>query len=143
MLKTHYRQWVAYHGEDRIRFGRTQFELYEECYRRGWHDDEFVVRSVEPEMPDEIDPAELINQLGDGFKLCGLPPPTKSSHEHEIRVLSPHRLVARLPQGRNIPRLRDLTQTSLMGVQQGVPQGIRKKAASPRNEKTPEKPGFS
>ena len=61
LLKTHYRQWVAYHGEDRVRFGRTQFELYEECYRRGWHDDEFVVRSVEPEMPDEIDPAELIN----------------------------------------------------------------------------------
>ena len=61
LVKTHYRQWVAYHGEDRIRFGRTQFELYEECYRRGLHDDEFVVRSVEPEMPDEIDPAELIN----------------------------------------------------------------------------------
>lgn len=61
LLKTHYRQWVAYHGEDRIRFGRTQFELYEECYRRGLHDDEFVVRSVEPEMPDEIDPAELFD----------------------------------------------------------------------------------
>jgi len=61
LLKTHYRQWVAYHGEDRIRFGRTQFELYEECYRRGLHDDEFVVRSVEPEMPDEIDATELIN----------------------------------------------------------------------------------
>ena len=61
LLKTHYRQWVAYHGEDRIRFGRTQLELYEECYRRGLRDDEFVVRSVEAEMPDEIDPAELIN----------------------------------------------------------------------------------
>ncbi len=61
LLKTHYRQWVAYHGEDRIRFGRTQFELYEECYRRGLHDDEFVVRSVEPEMPDKIDATELIN----------------------------------------------------------------------------------
>ena len=59
LLKTHYRQWVAYHGEDRIRFGRTQFELYEECYRRGLHDDEFVVRSIEPEMPDEIDVAEV------------------------------------------------------------------------------------
>ena len=61
LLRTHYRQWVAYHGDDRIRFGRTQFELYEECYRRGLHDDEFVVRSVEPEMPDEIDPSELIH----------------------------------------------------------------------------------
>jgi hypothetical protein len=61
LMKTHYRQWVAYHGEDRIRFGRTQFELYEECYRRGLHDDEFVVRSIEPEMPDEIDVTEVID----------------------------------------------------------------------------------
>jgi hypothetical protein len=61
LLKTHYRQWVAYHGENRIGFGRTQFELYDECYRRGLHDDQFVVRSIEPEMPDEIDPAELSN----------------------------------------------------------------------------------
>ncbi|HPM81004.1 MAG TPA: hypothetical protein PLF81_09905 [Candidatus Anammoximicrobium sp.] len=30
LLKTHYWQWVAYHGDDRICFGRTQFELYEE-----------------------------------------------------------------------------------------------------------------
>jgi hypothetical protein len=61
LLKSHYRQWVAYHGENRVGFGRTQFELYDECYRRGLRDDEFVVRSIEPEMPDEIDPAELIN----------------------------------------------------------------------------------
>ena len=61
LLKSHYRKWVAYHGENRIGFGRTQFELYDECYHRGLRDDQFVVRSIEPEMPDEIDPAELTN----------------------------------------------------------------------------------
>lgn len=55
LLKTHYRQWVAYHGEDRIGYGGTQFELYDECHRRGLRDDEFVVRSIEPELSDEID----------------------------------------------------------------------------------------
>ncbi len=61
LLKTHYRQWIAYRGNERIGFGRTQFEMYEACYRRGLQDDEFVVRSIEPEMPDEIDPTELID----------------------------------------------------------------------------------
>jgi len=61
LLQTHYRQWVAYHGDERIGFGRTQFELYELCLSRGLTDDEFVVRSVEPEMPDDIDLNELID----------------------------------------------------------------------------------
>ena len=60
LLKTHYRQWVANHGEDPSSSDAWN-SLYDECDRRGWHDDEFVVRSVEPEMPYEIDPAELIN----------------------------------------------------------------------------------
>ena len=61
LMKTHYRQWVAYHGDERIGFGRTETELYEECFRRGLKDDEFVARSIEPEMPDEIDPEELMD----------------------------------------------------------------------------------
>src|SRR5262249_14129870 len=59
LMKTHYRWWVAYHGDERIGFGRTQFDCYEECYRRGLKRGQFVVRSIEPEMPDEIDPQEL------------------------------------------------------------------------------------
>ena len=54
LMKTHSREWVAYHGDQRIGFARTQFELYDLCFRRGLHDDEFVVRSIEPEMADDI-----------------------------------------------------------------------------------------
>lgn len=62
LMKTRAREWVAYHGDQCLGFGRTQFELYDLCFRRGLHDDEFVVRSIEPEMADEIDPAEIIGQ---------------------------------------------------------------------------------
>jgi hypothetical protein len=61
LMKTHYRLWVAYHGDERIGFGRDKVDLYHECLRRGLNRHEFVVRSVEPEMPDEIDPQELMN----------------------------------------------------------------------------------
>jgi hypothetical protein len=59
LMKTHYRQWVAYHGDERLGFGRSQTALYQECFRRGLQEDEFVVRSIEPEMPDEIDADEF------------------------------------------------------------------------------------
>lgn len=62
LMKTHFRHWVAYHGDERVGFGRTQFELYDLCRFRGLHEDEFVVRSIEPEMSDEIDPAEIIGR---------------------------------------------------------------------------------
>lgn len=53
MLRTHYRQWVAYHGDQRLGFGRSKRQLVGECLRRGLPDDEFVVYSVEPEIPDD------------------------------------------------------------------------------------------
>lgn len=43
LLKTHCRQWVAYHGDELIGFARSQTELYERCVRRGLQEDEFVV----------------------------------------------------------------------------------------------------
>ena len=43
LLKTHYRKWVAYHGDELIGVGRTQTELYQKCLRRGLKEDEFVV----------------------------------------------------------------------------------------------------
>ena len=61
LMKTHYRQWVAYHGDERVGFGRTETELYRECFRRGFKRSEFVVRSIEPEMPDEIDAEEFMD----------------------------------------------------------------------------------
>ena len=59
LLDKRYGQWVAYHGDERICFGRSQFELYDECIRRGLRDDEFVVRVVAPEAPSEIDIEQL------------------------------------------------------------------------------------
>jgi hypothetical protein len=48
-------QWVAYHGERQLGFGRTQTELWQECLRQGLHPDEFMIRSIEPEDPEVVD----------------------------------------------------------------------------------------
>jgi hypothetical protein len=47
MLKKHRGRWVAYHGDERIGFGRRKADLYDECRRRGLTDDEFVVCGVD------------------------------------------------------------------------------------------------
>ena len=54
LLKSRYRWWVAYHGDERIGFGKTETELYKECFRRGLSEDEFVVRSIQPDAAEEI-----------------------------------------------------------------------------------------
>src|SRR5262245_13735568 len=43
-------QWVAYAGELRIGFAKSQTELYQECLRRGFQPDEFLIRSIEPDV---------------------------------------------------------------------------------------------
>ena len=53
LLKTHHGQLVAYHGDERMGFGKTETELYEKGFARGLKQDEFLVFSVEPEIPDE------------------------------------------------------------------------------------------
>jgi hypothetical protein len=53
LLETHYRKWVAYHGDEQIGFGTTETELYEKGFARGLKPDEFLVCSIEPEIPDE------------------------------------------------------------------------------------------
>jgi hypothetical protein len=54
LLKERYRQWVAYQGEQQLGFGRTKTELYQECLRRGFQPDEFIICSIEPWDPDLI-----------------------------------------------------------------------------------------
>jgi len=44
------RRWVAFHGDERIGFGRTETELYQECYRRGLKDDEIYVGRLRPSL---------------------------------------------------------------------------------------------
>lgn len=53
MLKTHYRKWVAYHGDKRIGFGRTEMELYKRCFQMGLKETDFLVLSVQPLIRDE------------------------------------------------------------------------------------------
>ena len=47
-LKFPERQWVAYHGEQRVGFASSDVELYRECERRGIPVGEFYVDRVEP-----------------------------------------------------------------------------------------------
>jgi hypothetical protein len=43
LLTTHYGKWIAYHGDERVGTGRSETELYEQCLRRGFKEDEFIV----------------------------------------------------------------------------------------------------
>jgi hypothetical protein len=55
LLREHPRQWVAYHGDARVAVGPSKRQLYQECLRRGLRVGEFVVRSIRPEGPREVD----------------------------------------------------------------------------------------
>jgi hypothetical protein len=53
LLKTHYRQVVAYHGDRRLGFGRSTAQLLQEWSGRGIPKDEIVLFGVEPEPPED------------------------------------------------------------------------------------------
>lgn len=46
-LKSKERRWAAYHGEERIGLGKTQTELYQECFRRGLQRGDFHIGKIE------------------------------------------------------------------------------------------------
>jgi hypothetical protein len=48
-------KWVAYHGGERVAFGRSDVEAYQECFRRGLKHEEFYVGRVEAD-PDGVPP---------------------------------------------------------------------------------------
>lgn len=52
LLKTHRGEWVAYHGQQQIGIARTAATLYQDCFRRGLEDHEFLVSHISPEIPD-------------------------------------------------------------------------------------------
>jgi hypothetical protein len=60
-IKKRLGQWVAYHGDRQLGFAKTKTQLYQECLRQGLKIDEFIVMRVAPDLPDEIDPEELID----------------------------------------------------------------------------------
>jgi hypothetical protein len=48
-LKSRSRRWVAYHGDERVGFGKTSAELYDRCLRvRKLRKDDFYVDRLEP-----------------------------------------------------------------------------------------------
>lgn len=54
-LKSTNQQWVAYHGDDRVCFGRTEVDVYQSCFRRGLQRGEFFVGALELD-PEGIPP---------------------------------------------------------------------------------------
>ena len=55
LLTKHYRKWVAYSGERRLGLGSSKTQLYQECLRRGLVPSQFLVLSIEPELPQELE----------------------------------------------------------------------------------------
>jgi hypothetical protein len=55
LLEGYKYQWVAYHGDRRVALGHSKRDLYQQCLRQGLPPDEFVVRSIEPELPEDPD----------------------------------------------------------------------------------------
>jgi len=59
LMKRHADEWVAYRGEERLEFGRSQRALYHKYLDCGLSLGELIVLGVEPELPpDELDPSE-------------------------------------------------------------------------------------
>jgi hypothetical protein len=50
-------KYVAYHGDERVKVGKSDVEVIQECVARGLADDEYDVFIIEPQSrePEEID----------------------------------------------------------------------------------------
>jgi len=55
LLTTHPMQWVAYCGIKRIGIGPSKSDLYRHCLDQGHKRGEFVVRSIEPLVSEDVD----------------------------------------------------------------------------------------
>jgi uncharacterized membrane protein len=42
-------QWVAYQGDRQLGFAAHKYQLYQECFQRGFQRDEFVIFCIEPQ----------------------------------------------------------------------------------------------
>jgi hypothetical protein len=65
LLQHHYRRWILYHGAQRIALSDSQFDLYDQCARFGYRDDEFLVMCIMPECED-LDLQALGDRAGSG-----------------------------------------------------------------------------
>ncbi|SRR5579885_3419929 len=48
-LKSKARQWVAYHGDERVAFGRDDLDVYQACFACGLQRGQFYVGKIEPD----------------------------------------------------------------------------------------------
>lgn len=55
LMKTHFRQWVAYQGGRRLGFGRSKRQLIQKYLNEGIPDEELLVLCVDYMLPDECD----------------------------------------------------------------------------------------
>jgi hypothetical protein len=55
LLRQHYRKWVAYSGDQQLGLCPSKTRLYQECLRRGLEPGQFLVFSIEPEVPREVE----------------------------------------------------------------------------------------
>jgi hypothetical protein len=61
LLENHRGRWVAYHGDHRVALGSSKRQMYQLCLRQNLAPGEFLLRLVDPEIPEELD----WNELGD------------------------------------------------------------------------------
>ncbi len=55
MVGEHRRRWVACHGDRRVAIGSSKRQLFRDCTTQKLPPDEFIVRLIEVEMPEEFD----------------------------------------------------------------------------------------
>ena len=55
LLKKYKGRWVAYNGDRQIAIGRSKRKLYQQCLDQGLDEEEFVVRFIQQELPEDQD----------------------------------------------------------------------------------------
>jgi len=65
-LRSRKREWVAYHGDERVGFHSDKAELYQECYRRGYKGDEVYIGRLMPQYLPPWEPIDL-DDFGEGM----------------------------------------------------------------------------
>jgi hypothetical protein len=54
LLKLHYGEWVAYHGDKRYGFAKNKTPLHQRCVDDGLPEDEFIVYHIDEDARHEI-----------------------------------------------------------------------------------------
>lgn len=75
-LKSPTRQWVAYHGDERVGFAKTSEALYQRCLRRGLKRGEFYVARLRPRAQPPWEPEVVESSYLLGTVLVDSPTPS-------------------------------------------------------------------